>query len=140
MIRGRFLAGIAVSLLFVFPFYAGAVVINSGTKAQNVSYVMGFQPFHSNETPYLGQLKLNFNKGIISGTYTDLSVHPGSPFANARDLSVSGELRGTRITLVIRQITFRGTLNGEMMMSGNAMIRDEIYRFNAHQGSPGSRR
>ncbi|HEY2476319.1 MAG TPA: hypothetical protein VGI19_16140 [Candidatus Cybelea sp.] len=139
MIRGRFLIGLALALRFAFPLNAGAVAINSSATAQNVPYVMGFQPLHSSQTPYLGQLHLNFNKGIISGTYTDLSTRPGSPFANARNIPVSGGLSGERVTLIIRQVTFRGTLTGEKM-SGSATIRGSIYTFHAQQGTPGSGR
>lgn len=137
MIRGRLLAVLALALPFAFPFHAGAVAINGTATAQNVPYVMGFQPLHSSQTPYLGQLHLNFNKGIISGTYTDISVRPGSPFANARNLPVSGGLSGSQVSLHIRQITFRGTLTGEKM-SGSATIRGSIYTFHAQQGTPGS--
>jgi hypothetical protein len=137
VIRGRLLAGLAVALLSAFPFQAGAVAVNAGATAQNVPYVIGFHPLNSSQTPYLGQLHLNFNKGIVSGTYTDLSVRPGSPFANARNVPVAGGLSGSQITLHIRQVTFRGTLTGEKM-SGSATIRGTVYAFHAQQGTPGS--
>lgn len=139
MTRRLFLVALAIALPFAFPSYAGAVAINGSATAQNVPYVMGFQPLHSSQTPYLGQLHLNFNKGIISGTYTDLSIRPGSPFANARNIPVSGGLSGSQVTLIIRQIKFRGTLTGEKM-SGSATIRGSIYTFHAQQGTPGSGR
>lgn len=138
MIRGRFLAGLAIALPLAFPIDSGAVAINGSATAQNVPYVIGFQPLHSSQTPYLGQLHLNFNKGIISGTYTDLSIRPGSPFANAHNIPVSGGLSGSQVTLHVRQITFRGTLTGEKM-NGSATIRGSIYTFHASQGTPGNK-
>ena len=139
MIRRSFLTALAVALAFGYPFQAGAVAVNSSVTAQNVPYVIGFQPLHSSQTPYLGQLHLNFNKGIISGTYTDLSIRPGSPFANAHNIPVSGGLSGSQVSLHIRQITFRGTLTGEKM-SGSATIRGSVYTFHAQQGTPGSKK
>jgi hypothetical protein len=84
-------------------------------------------------------MHLNFNNGIVSGTYTDLSVRPGSPFANAHNISVSGGVSGGHVTLIIRQVTFKGTMHGEKM-SGSATIRGSIYTFSAQQGTPGSGR
>jgi hypothetical protein len=106
-------------------------------NARNVAYVIGFQPLNSSTHPYLGQMHLNFANGIISGTYTDISVKPGSPFANAHNLSVSGGVTSDHVTLIIRNVTFRGTMNGQKM-SGSATIRGTIYQFEAHPGSPGS--
>ena len=132
-----FVIAAAIALSLALPYAARAVAVN-GT-AQNVPYVIGFHPLHSSQTPYLGQMHLNFNHGIISGTYTDISVRPGSPFANAYHIAVSGGLSGSQVTLHIRQVTFRGTLTGEKM-SGSATIRGAIYTFAAQQGTPGSGR
>jgi hypothetical protein len=84
-------------------------------------------------------MHLNFNEGIISGTYTDISTRPGSPFANAHNVPVSGGLSKGNVTLVIRQVTFRGTMDGEKM-NGSATIRRTVYTFAAQQGTPGSGR
>ncbi|MBV8068223.1 MAG: hypothetical protein JO113_09640 [Candidatus Eremiobacteraeota bacterium] len=137
MIRSLFIVAAAIALLVSFPYAAGAVTVN-GT-AKNVPYVIGFHPLHSSQTPYLGQMHLNFNNGIISGTYTDISVRPGSPLANAHNIAVSGGLSESQVTLHIKQVTFRGTLTGEKM-SGSATIRGAIYTFAAQQGTPGSGR
>jgi hypothetical protein len=136
MIRRISFAGI-VALLLVFPTTAGAVVIQG--VVHNVPYVIGFHPLNSSQHAYLGQMHLNFNNGIISGTYTDISIRPGSPFANAHNLPVSGGVSSGHVTLIIRQVTFRGTMSGERM-SGSATIRGSIYTFAAQQGTPGSGR
>jgi hypothetical protein len=137
MARQVFVLGFTIALLLVFPSNARAVAVQS--VAHNVPYVIGFHPLHSSQTPYLGQMHLNFNKGIVSGTYTDISTRPGSPFANSHNIAVSGGLSGSQITLHVRQVTFRGTLSGEKM-SGSATIRGTIYTFAAQQGTPGSGR
>lgn len=137
MKRNVFVAACALAVLIGLPSTAGAVAVNGTGTARNVPYVIGFHPLHSSQTPYLGQMHLNFNNGVVSGTYTDISNRPGSPFANAHNIPVSGGLSGSHITLIVRQITFRGTLTGEKM-SGNATIRGSIYTFAAEQGTPGS--
>jgi len=137
MIRRFFLAGLALGVALAFPTAVRAVAVHGVVK--NVPYVIGFHPLNSSAHPYLGQLYLNFNNGIISGTYTDLSVKPGSPFANAHNISVTGGVSDTHVSFTIRQITFRGTMsdNGNKM-SGSATIRGSIYTFAAQQGTPGS--
>jgi hypothetical protein len=135
MIRRLVFLGIALLTTLAVPYSADAVAVHG--IAHNVPYVIGFHPLNSSQHPYLGQMHLNFNNGIISGTYTDISIKPGSPFANAQNLAVSGGLSGSHVTLNIRQVTFRGTVSGEKM-SGSATIRGTIYVFEAQQGSPGS--
>ncbi len=135
MIRRLSLIGLAGAITLLLP--PNALAVSMQGVANNVPYVLGFKPLHSSQQPYLGQLHLNFNNGIVSGTYTDLSTRPGSPFANAHNIPVSGGTSGGQITLHIRLITFRGTISGQKM-SGSATIRGGIYTFEAQQGSPGS--
>lgn len=139
MTKRLFFVFLAMVMLIGVPRNAGAVSTN-GT-AHNVPYVMGFHIMNSNAHPYLGQLHLNFSHGVISGTYTDISIKPGSPFANAVNVSVSGGVSKDHVTLVIGHVTFRGTMNDDgRKMSGSANIRGAIYVFAAEQGSPGSGR
>lgn len=136
MVRRFFLVALGIALPFALPLCAGAVTVQ-GVVAHKVPYVIGFHPLNSMQHPYLGQMYLNFNNGIISGTYTDMSVRPGSPFANAHNIPVSGGVTSSHVTLVIRNVTFKGTMQGEQM-SGSATIRGTIYEFAAQQGTPGS--
>jgi hypothetical protein len=129
--------GIGITMALFLPLHARAISVQSNPR--NVPYVIGFHPLNSSAHPYVGQMHLNFNDGIISGTYTDISNKPGSPFANERNVPVTGGLSGSHVTLHIRQVTFRGTMNGEKM-SGSATIRGTIYTFAAQQGTPGSGR
>jgi hypothetical protein len=137
MPRSLLYIGLAIAMVMSFPSQVRAVSVQSNPR--NVPYVIGFHPLNSSAHPYLGQMHLNFNNGVISGTYTDISNKPGSPFANARNVPVAGGLSGSHVTLTIRQVTFRGTMNGEKM-SGSATIRGTVYTFAAQQGTPGSGR
>jgi hypothetical protein len=136
MLRSLLGTVFALSLVVALPSSARAVTAHV-PNARNVAYVIGFHPLHSSTQPYLGQLHLNFANGIISGTYTDISVKPGSPFANAHNLSVSGGVTSDHVTLIIKNVTFKGTMTGQKM-SGSATIRGRLYQFEAHPGSPGS--
>ncbi|MBV8198633.1 MAG: hypothetical protein JO263_10885 [Candidatus Eremiobacteraeota bacterium] len=137
MIRRLLLLAVAIAFPLAFPSGARAVAVQGTVR--EVPYVIGFAPLNSQQQPYLGQMHLNFNNGIISGRYTDISIRPGSPFANAYNIAVSGGLSGDHVSLHIRQITFRGTIKGTWM-SGSATIRGRIYNFEAEQGTPGSGR
>ena len=133
----RRLVLVALALLTALALPASGRAVSVQGNVRNVPYVIGFHPLNSMSHPYLGQMHLNFSHGIISGTYTDMSVKPGSPFANAYNIPVSGGLSGSHVTLVIRQVTFKGTMSGTKM-SGSATIRGAIYEFAAQQGTPGS--
>jgi hypothetical protein len=135
MARWLFVLALVLALPLVVGTYARAVSIHGTVK--NVPYVIAFRPLNSQKEPYVGQMHLNFTNGIIQGTYTDISTKPGSPFANAFNLSVSGGVSSTHVTLIVRQVTFKGTASGETM-KGSANIRGGIYEWEAHQGSPGS--
>lgn len=137
MTRRFFYVGLAIAMTLFVPLQVRAVTVQ--TVAQNVPYVIGFHPLNSSAHPYVGQMHLNFNKGVISGTYTDISNKPGSPFANARNIPVTGGVSGTHVSLIIRNVTFRGTTSGEKM-SGSGTIRGTVYTFAAQQGTPGSGR
>ncbi len=135
MARRFFYTGLAVAMWLALPAHVQAVSVEGSVR--NVPYVIGFHPMHSSQHPYVGQLHLNFSHGVISGTYTDISNRPGSPFANAYNIPVTGGVSGSNVTLNIRQVTFRGTINGNKM-SGSATIHGSIYTFAAQQGTPGS--
>jgi len=139
MTRRLFYIGFAIVMTLAVPLHVRAVTVQS--VVNNVPYVIGFHPLNSSAHPYVGQMHLNFNKGVISGTYTDISNRPGSPFANARNVPVAGGLSGEHVTLHIRQVTFRGTMSSDgNKISGSATIRGSIYTFAAQRGTPGSGR
>jgi hypothetical protein len=135
MARKLLYTALAIAMVLSVTLQVRAVTVQ--TVARNVPYLIAFHPLNSSAHPYVGQMHLNFNQGVVSGTYTDISTKPGSPFANAHNLPVAGGVSGSNITLHIRQVTFRGTTSGEKM-SGSATIRGIIYTFAAQQGTPGS--
>ncbi len=135
MIRQLLDVGFALAILLALSSNVGAVAVQG--VARNIPYVIGFHALHSSQHPYVGQMRLNFNNGIISGTYTDISVKPGSPFANGHNIPVSGGVTNSNVTLKIRQVSFKGTIHGNKM-SGSATIRGTIYQWTAQQGTPGN--
>jgi hypothetical protein len=126
---------LVVAAALIHPSAARAVTVQG--VVHNVPYVIGFRPLNSHQQPYLGQMHLNFNHGIISGTYTDISTRPGGPLANARNVAVQGGITRDHLTLLIRHVTFRGSMNGDRM-SGSGSVGGRIYQFEARPGSPGS--
>jgi hypothetical protein len=138
MTRRLALLGLAIALPLALSSTARAVTVQ-GVVVRNVPYVIGFRPINTHQQPYLGQMHLNFNNGIISGHYTDISVRPDSPFANAHNIPVSGGVDSRHLTLIIRNVTFRGSMSGTAM-SGSATIHGRLFTFEAQQGSPGSGR
>lgn len=111
--------------------------ISTSGVVHNVPYIIGFRPLNSVSQPYAGQMYLNFNNGIVSGRYTDISIQPASPFANQTNIPVSGGISNGHVMLTVRQVTFRGSQSGEWL-SGNATIRGRIYVWEAEQGkAPG---
>jgi len=137
MIRRFFFLGLTVAALVASPMSASAISVEGNVR--DVPYVLGFSPINSQNQPYVGQLRLNFNNGIISGSYTDLSIIPGGPFANAHNIPVSGGTSNGHVRLTIRNVTFRGTIEGEAM-GGSTTIGGAIFAWAAQQGTPGSGR
>ena len=114
------------------------LAMSTQAVARNVPYVAAFAPLNSSAQPYSGNMKLNFNHGTISGTYTDTSLKPGGPLYNRRDIPVSGGVNSSgHATLLIGPLSFHGTLSGQWF-SGSATVNGRIYTFKARQGSPGN--
>jgi hypothetical protein len=128
----------SLAALFVALVLPQAVLaVSSEGAARGVPYVIGFAPLRSMQQPFVGQMVLDFSKGIISGRYTDISIRPGSPFANRRNVPVRGGSSNGNLTLDIGGVTFRGTIR-DGWMRGSATIRGRIYEFDAERGRPGS--
>ena len=115
----------------------GLLGVSTQGVVHNVPYVIAFRPLNSSQQPFVGQMFLTFNNGIVSGKYTDISVKPGGPLANALNVAVQGGVSGDgSVMLKIRHLTFRGTMKGEWM-SGSVTVRG-IYVWEAEQGkAPG---
>ncbi len=114
-----------------------ALALNSQSVSQNVPFVAAFSPLNSMAYPFSGQMQLNFNRGIISGTYSDTSIRPGGPLRNRRNVAITGGVDDEgNIHLSIGPMRVRGTLNGEWI-SGTATVDRRMFTFRARQGSPG---
>jgi hypothetical protein len=101
----------------------------------DVHYVCAFAPVFSNAYPYAGALIISYNHGIISGTYRDESIKPGSPFRYGTTQQVSGGVSGDSIHFQIGGFfSFNGKLQGEVI-DGSATSRGRIYQFYAKQGT-----
>jgi hypothetical protein len=108
---------------------AGAVAVHG--LVWQATYVAAYQPtFGPSRVPYSGTLKLKFNHGIITGTYTAESVRPDPLYG--RIISVSGGVSEGHVTLTLQApggFTVRGTLSGNGEISGTATIRGSFYNF-----------
>jgi hypothetical protein len=95
------------------------------------TYVAAYQPtFGPAHVPYSGTLKLNFNHGIVSGTYRSESVRPDPLYG--RIIAASGGVSQGHITLTLQApggFTVRGTIAEDGEISGTATIRGQFYNF-----------
>jgi hypothetical protein len=97
------------------------------------TYVAAYQPtFGRQGYPHSGTMKLKFNNGIITGTYTSDSIRPDPLYG--RPIAISGNVSQGNITLILQApggFTVRGTIaeNGEI--SGTATIKGSFYTFMA---------
>ncbi len=104
--------------------------------ARNVHYVAAFQPLFGANIPFSGRIVLNFNNGIVSGSYSDMSIQPNAPFSNRVNVPISGGVDGDNIHFSIGgTFTFNGKIERDAI-SGSATFRGQIYQFLARQGVP----
>jgi hypothetical protein len=122
-------AAVLTALIAAQALPAAAVVVHG--RVWQATYVAAYQPtFGTSGVPYSGTLKLKFDHGIISGTYTAESVRPDPLYG--RTVSVSGGVSEGRVTLNVQApggFTVRGTLSGDGEISGTATIRGSFYNF-----------
>jgi hypothetical protein len=130
----KILQSVAVTALAVCLL---AVYVSSHNVVSNVPYVAAFAPLHSQSYPYSGNMRLNFNQGIISGSYTDTSIRPGGPLAQRMKAPVVGGVDAQgNIHFTIGPLSFHGTLRGPWI-TGTANARGRFWNFQAKQGMPG---
>ena len=100
-------------------------------RVWQATYVAAYQStFGPQHVPYAGTLKLNFNRGIISGTYVSQSVRPDPLYGQT--ITVSGNVSQGHVTLILQTMggfTVRGTLTGNGEISGTATINGSFYNF-----------
>jgi hypothetical protein len=95
------------------------------------TYATGFAPtFGAARVPFTGVMTLQFNHGIISGTYESNSVRADPLFG--RRILVSGNVSHGQILLNFAtpaNFAVRGTLDSNGDISGTATIRGRFNSF-----------
>jgi hypothetical protein len=95
-------------------------------------YVAAYQPQFGNtkSQPYTGDLKLTFNHGIVTGTYSSISARPDPYYG--RIIQVTGGTKGGGINLRIGNISLpNGTIAKDGTISGTANWNGKLYSFMA---------
>jgi hypothetical protein len=138
---GRGMAAAALLLTLAGIAGGAALAVTATGTAKNVPYVVAYRLKNTQDFPYEGTMVLNFNDGIISGTYTDSSVRPGGPLANRHNAQISGGTSGGNIHFTIGGggFSFRGTITGDTI-TGTAQARGRMFEFEAIVGKPGGGR
>src|SRR5579864_9102097 len=105
-------------LTFAFGAFAatGALAVVGHGPVWSATYVAAYNPLWNGGVPYAGDMKLTFNHGIISGTYSSISTRPDPLYG--RIINVTGTVQHGNINLDVGGMsgfTVRGTLssNGE---------------------------
>jgi hypothetical protein len=95
----------------------------------NADYVAAYQPtFGTQSAPYTGDLKLKFNHGIITGTYSSISARPDPYYG--RIIQVTGGVKGSGINLRIGNISLpNGTIGKDGTIQGTANWNGKLYNF-----------
>jgi hypothetical protein len=95
----------------------------------NADYVAAYQPtFGTQGVPYTGDLKLSFNHGIITGTYSSISARPDPYYG--RIIQVTGGVKGSGINLRIGSISLpNGTIEKDGTIKGTANWNGKLYNF-----------
>lgn len=123
----------AFALLLMLPALPvlAVVSVEIHQPVWSATYVAAYQPTFGNQgQPFTGTLKLNFNHGIVSGTYVSHSIRPDPLFG--RTIGVSGGVSHGQITLNFGAsggFVVRGTLAQDGEISGTATIRGRFFSF-----------
>lgn len=124
----------AFALLLAGPALPALAVVSMliHTPVWSATYVAAYQPtFGSPNVPFHGTMKLNFNHGIVSGTYVAESVRPDPLFG--RTVAVNGGVSHGQINLIFQGVsggfTVRGTLAADGEIAGTATVRGRFYSF-----------
>jgi hypothetical protein len=123
-----------------FVFCAFIISLATGAQALAVAghgpvwsadYVAAYQStFGTQGPPYTGDLKLNFNHGIITGTYTSISARPDPYYG--RIIQVTGGVKGSGINLRIGSISLpNGTIEKNGTIQGTANWNGKLFNFMA---------
>ena len=110
---------------------AQALAVAGHGPVWSADYVAAYQStFGTQGPPYTGDLKLTFNHGIITGTYTSISARPDPYYG--RIIQVTGGVKGGGINLRIGSISLpNGTIEKNGTIQGTANWNGKLYNFMA---------
>ncbi len=121
---------VATALLAALA-YAPALAILGHGPVWSATYVAAYQPTFGNQgVPYHGTMKLKFNHGIVSGTYTAESTRPDPLYG--RIVQVSGGVKEGHVMLnlsVPGGFSVNGKIAADGEISGTATVKGHFYTF-----------
>lgn len=124
-----YFTALAAALVLMPGFPARAAVMHG--RVWEATYVAAYQPtFGRQGYPHSGTMKLKFNNGIVTGTYTSESVRPDPLYG--RPIAISGNVSQGNITLILQApggFTVRGTIAESGEISGTATVKGSFYTF-----------
>ncbi len=129
MITGTRLLAIALLVL--------ALGLDRTTVARNVPYLASYAPISGTMTgPFTGDMLLTFNRGSISGNYSDTSHLAQAPLHGQKNATVIGSIdTESNFTLHIgHDISVQGRVTGERM-TGILIWNGRKYNFRANPKS-----
>lgn len=129
MLRPYVRFGALTLALAAFSGGAALAVVGHGSH-WSATYVAAYNPLFGGGVPYSGEMKLTFNRGIISGTYSATSTRPDPLYG--RIINVTGTVQHGNINLDVGGMsgfTLRGTLASDGEISGTATQKGQSYRF-----------
>jgi hypothetical protein len=119
-----------LSLVLAISSPAAALAVLGHGASWHATYIAAYNPLWTGGVPYSGEMKLAFNHGVISGTYTATSSKPDPMYG--RIVNVTGTVQHGNINLNVGGMagfTVRGTLSGNGTISGTATRRSHLYGF-----------
>jgi hypothetical protein len=121
---------VSFALLAILAGGGQALAVAGHGPVWNADYVAAYQPQFGNTqaAPYTGDLKLSFNHGIITGTYSSISARPDPYYG--RIIQVTGGVKGSGINLRIGSISLPvGTIEKDGTIKGTANWNGKLYNF-----------
>jgi hypothetical protein len=123
-------ATLLTSMLVAICCATSSAAVSVHASQWSATYVAAYNPMWNGGVPYSGDLKLKFNHGIISGTYTATSVKPDPMYG--RLMNVTGTVTSGNIYLDVGGMSgynVRGKLESDGTISGTATRSGKQYRF-----------
>jgi hypothetical protein len=127
----RILRFLSFALIAALATGAQALAVAGHGPVWSADYVAAYQStFGTQGPPYTGDLKLTFNHGIITGTYTSISARPDPYYG--RIIQVTGGVKGGAINLRIGSISLpNGTIEKNGTIQGTANWNGKLFNFMA---------